>query len=132
MDKNNKNMADQAMDLLDNSDYDYKKDGDPIIYLADKGFSSEEGYELEDTIYGKPRYEKRDVHYVFADGSVLDEELEQSYIDKSDFNEHLVGLAEAAWEQHTSDFHAGDSGFPKSQDQIQREAHEQHREARGR
>lgn len=66
-------------------------------------------------------------HYVFADGSVCDDQGKHSH---SDLSEMESSMAEAAWEQYSQDAHAGDSGHPASPAEQARRAHADRAELR--
>lgn len=65
-------------------------------------------------------------HFVFADGSVADLSGKHDY---PDFDEMMSSMGEAAHEQLTADFHAGDSGF-RDPGSDYAQAHEDRRQLR--
>jgi hypothetical protein len=97
MDTNN--QAANAKRLLD-SDLTIANIGQ---YLIDQDFQFK--------LLGTHEYDY-EPYYVFADGSVADEEFEHTWDNLSAYHDHLGDIAEAAHERMVSDFHAGDSGWP--------------------
>lgn len=66
-------------------------------------------------------------HILFADGSVSDLDLENYYENVDDY---LGELGAAAHEVASANFHAGDSGYPRSMDEQYRDAHDQRQQLR--